>query len=146
MSKSYGMAGWRLGFALGNADLVARIEDLQSHVFAGVFLPVQEAGVAALTGPQETVEERRALYEARRDRAVAALAGLDARGEGTFFVWFRLPDGVTCERLLAEHRVALAPGEGFGTRGRGWARLSLAVPDEQLELGLERLASALRTG
>ena len=143
MSKSYGMAGWRLGFAIGNAELVARIEDLQNHVFAGVFAPVQEAGIAALTGPQETVEERRALYERRRDRVVAALGGLDARGEGTFFVWFRLPDGVTCEHLLEGHRVALAPGEGFGDRGHGWARLSLAVSDETLDLGLERLEAAL---
>ena len=143
MSKSYGMAGWRLGFAVGNAELVARIEDLQNHVFAGVFTPVQEAGIAALTGPQETVEERRALYERRRDRAVAALGGLDARAEGTFFVWFRLPHGVTCERLLEERRVALAPGEGFGERGRGWARLSLAVADETLDRGLERLRAAL---
>jgi aminotransferase len=144
MSKSYGMAGWRLGFALGNAELVARIEDLQNHVFAGVFMPVQEAGVAALTGPQETVEERRALYEARRNRVVAALPGLEARGEGTFFVWLRLPEGVTCERLLSEHRVAVAPGEGFGTRGQGWARLSLATPDDRLDLGLERLVLALQ--
>jgi L-glutamine---4-(methylsulfanyl)-2-oxobutanoate aminotransferase len=144
MSKSYGMAGWRLGFALGNAEVVARIEDLQNHQFAGVFRPVQEAGVAALTGPQESVEERRALYERRRDRAVAALRACEPRGEGTFFVWFRLPDGLTCERLLDEHRVAVAPGEGFGERGRGFARLSLATPDEPLDLGLERLSDALR--
>ena len=139
MSKSYGMAGWRLGFAVGNAELVARIEDLQNHVFAGVFQPVQEAGVAALAGPQETVEERRALYESRRDRTVAALRGLDARSEGSFFVWFRLPDDVTCEHLLEDHRVAVAPGEGFGERGHGWARLSLATPDAALDEGLERL-------
>jgi aminotransferase len=73
---------------------------------------------------------------------VAALSGLDARGEGTFFVWFRLPEGVTCEHLLEDHRVALAPGEGFGDRGHGWARLSLAVSDETLDRGLERLAAA----
>ena len=145
MSKSYGMAGWRLGFALGNAELVARIEDLQNHQFAGVFMPVQEAGIAALNGPQDTVEERRALYESRRDRAVAALPGCEARGEGTFFVWFRLPEGLTCEQLLEEHRVAVAPGEGFGASGRGWARLSLATPDDRLDLGLERLARALHS-
>lgn len=140
MSKSYGMAGWRLGFALGNEELVRRIETLQDHAFAGIFRPVQEAGIAALTGPQESVEERRATYERRRDLALATLDGIDARSEGTFFVWFRLPDGVTVERILAEHRVAVAPGEGFGPRGAGWARLSLAVTDETLELGLERLA------
>ena len=140
MSKSYGMAGWRLGFALGNAELVRRLELLQDHVFAGVFRPVQEAGIAALTGPQDSVEERRATYERRRDRALAALGELDARSEGTFFVWFRLPEDTTVERILAEQRVVLAPGEGFGARGAGWARLSLAVTDETLELGLERLA------
>jgi aminotransferase len=140
MSKTYGMAGWRLGFAVGNAEVTRRIEDLQNHQFAGVFMPVQEAGIAALTGPQDSVEERRATYERRRDRALAALTGWNARGEGTFFVWFRLPDGLTCERLLEEHRVAVAPGEGFGENGRGWARLSLATPDERLDDGLERLS------
>ena len=142
MSKSYGMAGWRLGFAVGSAELVSRIETLQDHAFAGIFRPVQEAGIAALTGPQESVEERRAAYERRRDRALAALDGLEAQSEGTFFVWFRLPDDVAVERLLLEHRVALAPGQGFGVRGAGWARLSLAVTDEALDLGLDRLRVA----
>ena len=142
MSKSYGMAGWRLGFALGNAELVRRIELLQDHVLAGIFRPVQEAGIAALTGPQDSVEARRATYEQRRDRALAALKGVEARSEGTFFVWLRLPDGITVDRLLAEHRVAVAPGEGFGARGAGWARLSLAVSDEILDRGLERLSAA----
>jgi aminotransferase len=142
MSKTYGMAGWRLGFAVGNAELVARIEDLQNHQFAGIFMPLQEAGIAALTGPQDSVEARRALYETRRDRALAALRSCDARSEGTFFVWLRLPAGFSCERLLEEHRVALAPGEGFGERGRGWARLSLATGDDVLDVGLERLRAA----
>jgi L-glutamine---4-(methylsulfanyl)-2-oxobutanoate aminotransferase len=143
MSKSYGMAGWRLGFALGNAELVRRIEVLQDHAFAGIFRPIQEAGIAALTGPQDSVEQRRAVYERRRDWALAALDGVEAQSEGTFFVWFRLPDGVTTETLLVEHRVAVAPGEGFGARGANWARLSLAVSEEILERGLERLRSAL---
>jgi aminotransferase len=143
MSKSYGMAGWRLGFAIGNAELVRRIEELQDHVFAGVFRPVQEAGIAALTGPQESVEERRATYERRRDAALAALPGVDAQSEGTFFVWFALPDGVTAASLLAEQRVVVAPGEGFGPRGAGSARLSLAVSDETLAAGLARLQRAL---
>jgi aminotransferase len=142
MSKTYGMAGWRLGFALGNPELVRRIELLQEHAFAGIFRPLQEAGIAALTGPQHSVEERRATYERRRDRALLALDGIEAQSEGTFFVWLRLPDGVTVDKLLVEHRVALAPGEGFGERGAAWARLSLAVPDELLDHGLERLRAA----
>src|ERR671933_2335148 len=80
MSKTYGMAGWRLGFVLGNAEIVARVESLQNHVFAGIFQPVQEAGIAALTGPQESVEERRRTYERRRDRAFAAMRDLEACG------------------------------------------------------------------
>ncbi|HEX7144324.1 MAG TPA: aminotransferase class I/II-fold pyridoxal phosphate-dependent enzyme [Gaiellaceae bacterium] len=143
MSKTYGMAGWRLGFALGNAELVRRIELLQDHALAGIFRPIQEAGIAALTGPQDSVEERRATYERRRDRALATLEGIEAQSEGTFFVWFRLPEGVTVDQLLVEHRVAVAPGEGFGARGAGWARLSLAVTDEILDRGLERVRAAL---
>jgi L-glutamine---4-(methylsulfanyl)-2-oxobutanoate aminotransferase len=143
MSKSYGMAGWRLGFVLGNAEIVRRIDLLQQHLRAGIFMPLQHAAIAALCGPQDSVETRRAAYERRRDRAVAALAKLEPRGEGSFFVWFRLPAEMTSERLLAEARVAVAPGEGFGERGAGWARLSLAVTDETLDAGLERLRAAL---
>jgi L-glutamine---4-(methylsulfanyl)-2-oxobutanoate aminotransferase len=142
MSKSYGMAGWRLGFVVGNAEIVARVNLLQDHVRAGIWRPVQEAGIAALTGPQDTVEERRQLYDARRRRVLQAIP--DARCEGSFFVWFRLPDGITADGLLAEERVAVAPGEGFGSRGAGFARISLATPDERLDRGLERLARALR--
>ena len=141
MSKSYGMAGWRLGFVVGSAELVARVELLQDHVRAGIFRPVQEAAVAALTGPQESVEERRAAYERRRDRVVEALG--QGRSEGTFFCWVELPRGLDAATLLTAHRVAVAPGEGFGATGEGWVRLSLAVDDGTLEAGLERLAAAL---
>jgi L-glutamine---4-(methylsulfanyl)-2-oxobutanoate aminotransferase len=141
MSKSYGMAGWRLGFVVGNAEIVAHVILLQDHVRAGIWRPVQDAGIAALTGPQDTVEERRQLYDARRRRVLAAIP--NARCEGSFFVWFRLPDGVTADALLAEERVAVAPGEGFGSRGEGFARISLATPDERLDRGLGRLARAL---
>jgi L-glutamine---4-(methylsulfanyl)-2-oxobutanoate aminotransferase len=141
MSKSYGMAGWRLGFVLGTAEIVERINLLNDHCRVGIFRPIQEAGIAALTGPQDSVAERAAVYERRRDRVLEVV---DAVSEGTFYVWFRLPDGLTTERLLAEHRLALAPGEGFGPSGAGWARISLAVTDETLEVGLGRLQDGLR--
>jgi L-glutamine---4-(methylsulfanyl)-2-oxobutanoate aminotransferase len=140
MSKSYGMAGWRLGFVLGNGEIVERINLLNDHVRVGVFRPIQEAGIAALTGPQESVAERRAIYQRRRDRVLELV---DAVCEGTFYVWFELPGGLTVERLMADYRLALAPGEGFGPSGAGWARISLAVSDELLEAGLKRLAEAL---
>ena len=140
LSKSYGMAGWRLGFVVGNAEIVARLNLVQEHARSGIFVPLQRAAIAALTGPQDTVEERRALYERRRDRVLAAIPG--ARCEGTFFVWFPLPDGVTFERLLDDYRVAVAPGEGFGENGRGFARFSLATQDDALDEGLVRLRRA----
>src|SRR5256886_8558254 len=83
MSKSYGMAGWRPGFVLGNTELVSRIETLQDHVFAGIFRPVQEAGIAALTRPQESVEERRPTHQRRRDRALSALDRVELQSPGT---------------------------------------------------------------
>jgi L-glutamine---4-(methylsulfanyl)-2-oxobutanoate aminotransferase len=140
LSKSYGMAGWRLGFVVGNAEIVARLNLVQEHARSGVFVPLQRAAVAALSGPQETVEERRALYERRRDRVLDVIPG--ARCDGTFFVWFPLPNGLTFERLLEHYRVAVAPGEGFGAQGRGFARLSLATTDEALDEGLARLRRA----
>jgi aminotransferase len=140
MSKSYGMAGWRLGFVVGNAEIVERINLLNDHCRVGIFRPIQEAGIAALTGPQDSVAERVDTYQRRRDRVLELV---DAVCEGTFYVWFELPEGLTADRLLTEHRLALAPGEGFGPSGAGWARISLAVPDETLELGLERLGVAL---
>ncbi|MFL6036328.1 MAG: aminotransferase class I/II-fold pyridoxal phosphate-dependent enzyme, partial [Gaiellaceae bacterium] len=80
----------------------------------------------------------------RRGRVLAVAGDLAVPCEGTFYVWMRLPAGMTHERLLDEHRVVVAPGEGFGPSGKGWARLSLATPDDVLDLGLERLAAALR--
>jgi L-glutamine---4-(methylsulfanyl)-2-oxobutanoate aminotransferase len=141
MSKSYGMAGWRVGFVVGNAEIVERINLLNDHCRVGIFRPVQEASIAALTGPQDSVAERRETYRRRRDRVREVLGHTVC--EGTFYVWLELPEGVSAESLLAEQRVALAPGEGFGSQGEGWARLSLAVSDETLALGLERLARAL---
>jgi len=144
MSKSYGMAGWRLGFVVGNAEIVERINLLNDHCRVGVFRPIQQAAIAALTGPQDSVAERRDTYQRRRDRVREALPHTVC--EGTFYVWFELPPGLTAEQLLTGHRLAVAPGEGFGPSGAGRARISLAVTDETLELGLERLARALAEG
>ncbi len=144
MSKSYGMAGWRVGFVVGNAEIVERINLLNDHCRVGIFRPIQEACIAALTGPQDSVAERRDTYQRRRDRVREVLEPFlgPLTCEGTFYIWLELPEGISAESLLTEHRVVLAPGEGFGPSGVGHARLSLAVDDETLELGLERLATA----
>ena len=144
MSKTYGMAGWRIGFVAGNAEIVERINLLNDHNRVGIFEPLQRAAIAALAGPQDSVSARVAAYERRRDTLAEAFP-VPIVCEGTFFVWVRLPEGLTAERLLEEHRVAVAPGEGFGPSGAGWARLSLAVSDETIARGAERLADAFAT-
>jgi aminotransferase len=143
-SKVYGMAGWRVGFAVGNAEVVGRIRVLLDHLHAGVPVALQLGLVAALSGDQSHVAERFEVYRRRRDVLVQGL-GLQAP-EGTFYAWWRLPDGLTPERLLERARVAVAPGEGFGARGAGYARLSLAVDDDDLAEGVARLAAAQRDG
>ena len=138
-SKVYGMAGWRIGFVVGNADVVGRVKTLMDHLAAGVFTAVQRGLHAALVSDQSDVAARAAVYAGRRDRLLAAgLSGL-AAPEGTFYAWWRLPDGLTAARLLDECRVAVADGAGFGSRGRGFARLSLALPDGDLDEALARL-------
>jgi L-glutamine---4-(methylsulfanyl)-2-oxobutanoate aminotransferase len=103
---------------------------------------IQHGLIAALTGDQGHVRERFEVYRRRRDVLVARVKGLPAP-EGTFYAWWPLPEGLTAERLLAEQRVAVAPGEGFGSRGAGHVRLSLALSDEDLEEGADRLAAVL---
>ena len=147
-SKIYGMAGWRVGFAVGAPTLIARIQTLLDHMTAGVWTGIQRGLAAALTSDQADVAERRAIYERRRDLLTGALAEAGAPtapAQGSFFVWWKLPPGVTPEGLIAEHRVGVAPGEGFGAGGAGWARLTLALPDDVLTEAARRLAIASAT-
>jgi aminotransferase len=146
-SKIYGMAGWRVGFAVGSATLIARIQTLMDHIAAGVWTGVQRGLAAALRSDQADVAARRAIYRARRDLLVDALTAAGAPpapAQGSFFVWWPLPDGLTATRLIAEARVGVAPGEGFGAQGAGWVRLSLAVADGELVEAAQRLAQAAR--
>lgn len=141
MSKTYGMAGWRVGFVVGNAEIIERVNLLNDHTRVGVFAPVQIAAAAALEGAQDSVAERVAAYERRRDLLAQALPDAPL-SEGTFYLWVRLPEGLNAETLLREHRVAVAPGEGFGASGAGWARLSVAIDDTSVELAADRLHRA----
>ena len=145
-SKIYGMAGWRIGFAVGGAEIVGRIKLLVDHLTAGVFTGIQRGLIAALRGDQDHVAMRREVYRLRRDAligSVRAAGGEIDAPEGTFYAWWRPPAGLTPERLLREHRVAVAPGEGFGARGEGWVRLSLALADDDVAEGARRLAAAV---
>jgi aminotransferase len=140
-SKIYGMAGWRIGFAVGAAELVSRIQLLLDHIAAGVWTGLQRGLAAALRSDQSDVAERRAVYQRRRDVLVGALGAPPS--EGSFYVWWKLPEGLDAARLIEEARVGVAPGEGFGARGAGWARLSLALPDADLAEAAQRLAEAV---
>jgi aminotransferase len=145
-SKIYGMAGWRVGFAVGNAELVERVNLLLDHTAVGVWSGLQRGLIAALRSDQSDVRERAAVYRARRDRLVGTLrdAGADiAVPEGTFYAWWKLPPGLTPDRLIDEARVGVAPGEGFGERGAGWARMSLALPDAAVDEAAARIARLL---
>src|SRR5262245_64695061 len=99
MSKTYGMAGWRLGFVVGNAEIVARLDLLADHACVGIFTPVQIAGIVALTGPQDSVTERVERYRRRRERVREVLPHVTS--EGSFYLWWALPDGLTADGLLA---------------------------------------------
>jgi aminotransferase len=142
-SKIYGMAGWRVGFLVGAAEVVGRVRTLLDHLFAGVPVAIQRGLLAALTGDQAHVAERRERYRARRDVLVGAVPGL-TRPEGSFYAWWKLPEGLTPEEIVRRARVGIAPGVGFGSRGAGHGRLSLAVPDEDVAEGAARLSSLLR--
>ena len=136
MSKTYGMAGWRLGFVVGNTEIVSRLDLFADHARVGIFVPVQHAGIAALTG-----RRTRSPSASRRTPPARPHAGAAApsQGRGLVLPVVGAAGGTDAGEAARRHRVAVAPGEGFGSRGAGWARLSLAVTDEVLDTGLERL-------
>lgn len=148
LSKTYCMTGWRVGFAVGNADALGALGRLKTNVDSGVFVAVQRAGVAALTGPQTPVAERVAVYQRRRDRVVEALTALGwtpPRPRATFYVWLRAPGAsgaAFAAEVLERTGVVLTPGRGYGEEGEGYVRLSLTTPDDRLEEALDRLRRA----
>ena len=146
-SKSYNMTGWRIGMVVGNATMVDALMRVKSNLDSGIPQAIQRMAIAALEGPQDCIAEHNAIYQRRRDRLVAALArmGLGVRPpKASLYIWARLPEGRTslefASRLLDDIGVVVTPGIGYGPHGEGYVRLSLTVPDEQMEDGLRRLA------
>ena len=144
-SKTYSMAGWRFGWAVGNADAIAALRTYQTLAYSVIFGAVQDAAEAALRGDQTAAAEIAATYRRRRDAMTASLkaGGWHVAGsEGAFFCWIRSPlpdDEAIAAALLHEARVAVAPGRGFGARGAGWLRLSLVHETAVLEEAARRL-------
>ena len=146
LSKTYSMTGWRLGFCVGNRDAVAGLGKIKTNVDSGVFQAVQEAGVAALTGPQDVAEQYRRTYQERRDVAVAGLRNLGWEVDlpkAAFFVWAPVPHQKDSRefatRLLEEAGVVVTPGVGFGPSGEGFYRIALTLGAERIAEAMERL-------
>ena len=149
MSKTYSMAGWRIGFAVGNRTLIHALTRVKSYLDYGAFTPVQAAATAALNGPQEIVEANRKLYKARRDCLVSSFgrAGWDIPSPpASMFAWAPIPERFRAagsvefaKRLLAEAEIAVAPGVGFGEEGEGFVRLALVENEQRIRQAARNL-------
>lgn len=168
LSKTFSMAGWRIGFAVGNRDLVAAMTRVKSYLDYGAFTPIQAAACAALNGPQDIVEANRALYHQRRDVLVEAFgrAGWDIPPPAaSMFAWAPLPPALAhlgslefSKQMLAHADVAVAPGVGYGERGEGYVRIALVENEQRLrqaarnirrwfqQMGLNTPAGSQRAG
>ena len=150
LSKGYNMTGWRCAAILGNADAVSAYWRLKTNVDSGLFEAVQLAGIAALSGPPEPLEEMNWTYARRRDLVVSTLRdiGVDVTSpKGTIYVWAPVPEGHTstsfAELVLEEAAVVVSPGSMYGPSGEGFFRISLTTPDDRLAEALERMREHL---
>ena len=149
MSKTYSMAGWRVGFAAGNKELIGARGRVKSYLDYGAFTPIQVAAVAALNGPQDCVVLHRNTYKARRDVLIAGLAaaGWDVPSpKATMFAWAPLPDdfkemgSMEFAKLLMQHaKVAVSPGAGFGEYGEGYVRIGLVENEQRIRQAVRNI-------
>ncbi len=151
LSKTYNMTGWRIGFAVGNAEILQGIGRVKSNIDSGAFQAVQEAGIAALTGPQDCIQQNVAIYRERRDILVDGLqaAGLEVnKPKATFYLWVRVPKSREFLKsssiefsmfLLEQTGIAVTPGVGFGTYGEGFVRITFCMSGERLTEACERI-------
>ncbi|MDQ3620079.1 MAG: LL-diaminopimelate aminotransferase [Actinomycetota bacterium] len=146
LSKTYNMTGWRVGWVCGAPQAIEAIKRLKTNIDSGIFDALQRAGIAALQGPQDPLEETVARYQHRRDLLCDGLKSMGIVVEpprGSIYVWVPVPEGHTSESfttfLLDEVDIVVAPGTGYGPTGEGFVRFSLTLADERLEEGVERL-------
>jgi alanine-synthesizing transaminase len=142
MSKTYSMAGWRIGFAVGNRTLINALARVKSYLDYGAFTPIQAAATAALNGPQDIIDFNRRLYKARRDCLVESFgrAGWDIPPpQASMFAWAPIPEPFRVmgalefsKQLLAEAQVAVSPGVGFGDEGEGYVRIALVENEQRI--------------
>lgn len=155
MSKTYSMAGWRIGFAVGNAHLLGALARVKSYLDYGAFTPIQAATVAALNGPQDCVADVRALYHRRRDVLVESFgrAGWDVPPpRASMFAWVPLPPALAhlgslefSKQLLTHAGVAVAPGVGFGEEGDGFVRIALVENEHRIRQAARQVRRYLQS-
>ena len=155
LSKSYNMAGWRIGYVVGNATILKTLSKTKSYVDFGIFRAVQEAAIAALEGPQDSVAHMVKLYKERRDVLVDGLNAIGWKTEkpkATFYVWTRVPlkySALTALEfatlMVDEIGVAVAPGTGFGEYGEGWVRFALVEDVARIKTALQKIKKFLET-
>lgn len=141
LSKSYNLTGARISFVAGNREIVKRFRLLRSQIDYGIFLPVQYAAIAALTGPDDFIEEQRKKYEARNRALCGGLRKIGWNvpdSQGTMFVWAKIPEGYEssadfCMKLMEETGVIVTPGSAFGSEGEGYVRMALVVDESIIE-------------
>jgi len=146
LSKTYNMAGWRVGFALGNRNIISLINMLQDHIYVSLFGGIQAAAAAALTSSQDCVDQLVSRYQSRRDAFFGALSEIGwqaPKPAGSFFSWLPVPKGYTsvsfADLLLEEAKVAVAPGVGFGDHGEGYVRVGLLSSEERMREAAYRI-------
>jgi LL-diaminopimelate aminotransferase len=146
LSKTYNMTGWRIGFAVGNKNIVGGLGKIKTNSDSGIFQAVQWAGVEALTGDQRIADAMKGVYQERRDVLVSGLksAGLDFDvPKATFYLWVCVPKGYTSSactiHLLEKVGIVTTPGSGFGEEGEGYIRFALTVEKERLQEAVERI-------
>ena len=147
LSKTYNMTGWRLGFAVGQADAIAGLGKIKSNIDSGAFNAIQYAGIAALDSDQSAVEKNCRILQERRDILISGLKKLGYAAEApkaTFYVWLPTPTGIGSSQftslLLEQAGIVTTPGNGFGAPGEGYVRLALTVNRARLEEALDRLS------
>ncbi|HHV08624.1 MAG TPA: LL-diaminopimelate aminotransferase [Firmicutes bacterium] len=146
LSKPYNMTGWRIGFAVGNKDVLAALSIIKTNIDSGVFNAVQYAAIQALTGPQDGIDRMNKMYSSRRDAIVNGLnsLGWDLKPtKGTFYVWAPVPEGYSskdfCALLLEKAGVNVAPGNGYGEYGEGFFRIALTVDEQRMQEAVDRM-------
>ena len=146
LSKSYNMTGWRVGMAVGNADMIEALMVVKSNLDSGIPNAVQYMGIEAMNITDEEIDQRNAVYQSRRDRVVQTLnkIGLEVEPpKASLYVWVRVPNGYTsaefAELLLEERDVVVTAGNGYGPSGEGYVRLSLTISESDLTEGLRRI-------